>query len=79
VLAVALGWGLVTVSLAHAAPAASIDPSRQGNMETVILPKSVADPIEPLNRIVWNFNQAAMTGVIKPTSKVYRFVVVKPV
>lgn len=47
--------------------------------ETVVLPKSVPDPIEPLNRVVWAFNKAVMTGVIKPTSKVYRFVVVKPV
>ena len=47
--------------------------------ETVVLPKSVPDPIEPLNRVMWAFNKELMTGVIKPTSKVYRFVVVKPV
>ena len=47
--------------------------------ETVILPASVPDPIEPFNRVVWSFNKAVMTGVVKPTSKVYRFVVVKPV
>lgn len=28
---------------------------------------------------MWGFNKAVMTGVIKPTSRVYRFVVVKPV
>jgi ABC-type transporter lipoprotein component MlaA len=28
---------------------------------------------------MWGFNKALMTGVIKPTSRVYRFVVVKPV
>jgi len=47
--------------------------------ETVVLPKSVPDPIEPFNRVMWDFNKGLMTGVIKPTSKVYRFVVVKPV
>ena len=47
--------------------------------ETVVLPKSVPDPIEPLNRVVWAFNKALMTDVIKPTSRVYRFVVVKSV
>ena len=47
--------------------------------ETVVLPKSVPDPIEPFNRLMWNFNVGLMTDVIKPTSKVYRFVVVKPV
>jgi len=47
--------------------------------ETFALPKSVPDPAEPLNRVVWGFNKAVMTDVVKPTSKVYRFVVVKPV
>jgi ABC-type transporter lipoprotein component MlaA len=46
---------------------------------TIILPKSVPDPIEPFNRAMWAFNVGLMTDVIKPTSKVYRFVVVKPV
>jgi ABC-type transporter lipoprotein component MlaA/pimeloyl-ACP methyl ester carboxylesterase len=48
-------------------------------IETVVLPKSVPDPIEPFNRVMWAFNKGLMTGVIKPTSKVYRFVVVKPI
>jgi ABC-type transporter lipoprotein component MlaA/pimeloyl-ACP methyl ester carboxylesterase len=47
--------------------------------ETVVLPKSVPDPLEPLNRVMWAFNKGLMTDVIKPTSKVYRFIVVKPV
>ena len=46
--------------------------------EKVVLPKSVPDPIEPFNRVMWGFNKALMTDVIKPTSRVYRFVVVKP-
>jgi len=46
--------------------------------EKVVLPKSVPDPIEPFNRVMWGFNQALMTDVVKPTSRVYRFVVVKP-
>jgi len=47
--------------------------------EIVVLPKSVPDPIEPFNRVMWKFNVGLMTDVIKPTSRVYRFVVVKPV
>ena len=47
--------------------------------ETFVLPKSVPDPIEPFNRVMWGFNVWLMTDVIKPTSRVYRFVVVKPV
>lgn len=47
--------------------------------ETVVLPESVPDPFEPFNRVMWGFNKGVMTGVIKPTSRVYRFVVRKPV
>jgi ABC-type transporter lipoprotein component MlaA len=47
--------------------------------EAVVLPKSVPDPLEPINRVMWEFNKALMTGVVKPTSRVYRAVVVKPV
>ena len=47
--------------------------------ESVVLPASVPDPIEPFNRMMWGFNKGVMTGVIKPTSKVYRGVVPKPV
>ena len=48
-------------------------------VQTVVLPPSVPDPIEPVNRVMWAFNQDLLSGVIKPTSRVYRFVVVKPV
>jgi len=45
----------------------------------VVLPASVPDPLEPFNRAMWAFNKELMTDVIKPTSRVYRFVVVKPI
>ena len=47
--------------------------------ERVVLPASVPDPIEPFNRVMWGFNKGVMIGVIQPTSRVYRFVIVKPV
>ncbi len=47
--------------------------------QTVVLPKSVPDPLEPVNRLMWSFNKGLMTGVIKPTSRVYRVIVVKPI
>ena len=53
--------------------------SQPPTVQTVVLPKSVPDPIEPFNRVMWGFNKAVMTGVIRPTSRVYRFVVVKPI
>lgn len=46
--------------------------------ENVVLPQSVPDPLEPLNRVIWSVNKGIMTGIIKPTSRVYRFVVMKP-
>jgi len=63
------------------APPVPPEPARkiETSAERVVLPKSVPDPLEPLNRMMWAFNQGLMTGVIKPTSRVYRFVVVKPV
>jgi ABC-type transporter lipoprotein component MlaA len=45
----------------------------------VVLPKSVPDPIEPFNRAIWGFNKALMTDVVKPSSKVYRMIVVKQI
>ena len=53
--------------------------TRPASAGTVVLPKSVPDPLEPLNRAMWAFNKGLLTDVIKPTSKVYRFVVVKRV
>ncbi len=60
---------------ARAQPSAANAPGA----ETVVLPQSVPDPIEPFNRAMWAFNVGLMTDIIKPTSRVYRFVVVKPV
>ncbi len=48
-------------------------------VETVVLPKSVPDPLESLNRVVWEINKGVMSGVFKPTSRVYRSVVAKPI
>ncbi|HEX4646798.1 MAG TPA: VacJ family lipoprotein [Verrucomicrobiae bacterium] len=45
----------------------------------VVLPPSVPDPFEPMNRVFWGFNKALMSDVVKPTAKAYRFVVRKPI
>ena len=47
--------------------------------QQIVLPASVPDPIEPFNRVMWDFNVGLMKDVIRPTSRVYRFVVRKPV
>ncbi|MBI4660607.1 MAG: VacJ family lipoprotein [Verrucomicrobia bacterium] len=84
VLSVALACCLVVDSPAQTAPSDSnnsINESKphEATAETVVLPKSVADPIEPVNRAIWAFNKGVMVGVVKPTARVYRFLVIKPV
>ncbi len=79
-----LGWGLVTSSLAQDPTSVSTPPGRETKSddtqtEGIVLPKSVPDPIEPLNRIVYSFNNGIMTVVIKPTANLYRHIVIKPV
>jgi ABC-type transporter lipoprotein component MlaA len=84
ILAATLANGLVVSSQADTLPAVLTNDSagfnpRQADTQTIVLPKSVADPLEPFNRVMWGFNKALMTDAIKPTSRVYRFVVVKPI
>src|SRR5437879_3891105 len=70
------GWVMATGALAQPgtnSTAASRAP------DGVVLPPSVPDPLEPMNRVFWTFNKALMSDVVKPTAKVYRFIVRKPV
>src|SRR5581483_3651967 len=83
-LTAVLGWSLVASSLAQAPPSTSTDPTRNtslppSSVETVVLPESVPDTIEPLNRMVYSFNKGVMVGMVQPTAKVYRRVVIKPI
>jgi ABC-type transporter lipoprotein component MlaA len=55
------------------------NPTNAPPAQRIVLPKSVPDPIEPVNRVMWDFNKGLMKVVIEPTSRVYRFVVEKPV
>ena len=64
---------------AQTAAGSSQNPAGAATTETVILPESVPDPIEPLNRAVWAFNRGLMKDVVRPTGKAYRFIVRKPV
>jgi ABC-type transporter lipoprotein component MlaA/pimeloyl-ACP methyl ester carboxylesterase len=47
--------------------------------DSIVLPPRFRDPIEPFNRAIWGFNKGFMTSVVRPFSKGYRYVVVKPV
>ncbi|HSH94375.1 MAG TPA: VacJ family lipoprotein, partial [Roseimicrobium sp.] len=68
-----------TVAVCGQEPVAVAVTPTAPSSEVVVLPESVPDPLEPLNRIVWSFNKGVMTGVIQPTSWVYRGVVPKGV
>ncbi len=56
-------------------------PESKGNdrpREEVVLPEPIPDPLEPFNRAMWALNKGVMTGVIKPSAKVYRVIVPPP-
>lgn len=46
--------------------------------DAIVLPEPIADPLEPINRGLWEVNKGVMLGVIQPTGKAYRLVVPKP-
>lgn len=71
--------GAAAQSNATAATNAAPILSGVNSAEKIILPVPVPDPIEPFNRVMWGLNRGVMTDVIKPTAKVYRAVVRKPV
>jgi len=84
ILSLALASSLVLDSPTQIAPSDSRQPVEESRpsaiaAETFVLPRSVPDPIEPVNRAVWAFNEGLMVGVVKPTARVYRFIVAKPV
>jgi ABC-type transporter lipoprotein component MlaA/pimeloyl-ACP methyl ester carboxylesterase len=82
VVTVGLSWGLILNSFAQVSRDSN-GSKRESNprqdIETVVLPESVPDPLERVNRVFWEFNKGVMMGVVKPTAKVYRFIVRKPV
>jgi len=79
-LAALLGFWLGTDAPAQPFPATGplmgTNPPRAA-IEAVLLPRSTPDPLEPVNRLVWGFNKAVLR-VVKPTAKLYRFIVRKP-
>ncbi|HWY76022.1 MAG TPA: VacJ family lipoprotein [Verrucomicrobiae bacterium] len=75
-----LGWDLVASCTAQAPPGAPTNPTNIiPSAEVVVLPESVPDPVEPVNRLVYSFNKGIMIGMVQPTARVYRHVVIKPV
>jgi ABC-type transporter lipoprotein component MlaA/pimeloyl-ACP methyl ester carboxylesterase len=70
---------LLCLPLAGWAQRPPANPTNAPPAQRIVLPKSVPDPIEPVNRVMWDFNKGLMKDVIEPTSRVYRFAVGKPV
>src|SRR5882762_8531086 len=71
--------GLAVACFCFAYSATSAAPKPSVAAERVVLLKAVPDPIEPLNRVVWGFNRWLMSSMIKPTARLYRAIVRKPV
>ncbi len=83
-ITIATGWNLIVSSGAQG-PSPNSNrpaheaPSAEPGAQSVVLPASVPDPLEPLNRMVYAVNKGVMIWAIQPTSKVYRFIVRKPI
>lgn len=54
------------------------DPLTITNTADLVIPLLLPDPLERANRIVWGFNRGLFTGLVRPTSVAYRFIVRKP-
>lgn len=52
-------------------------PVLTNDQDTIVLPQPIGDPIEPVNRFLWEVNEGIMIGVVQPTAKAYRLVVPK--
>jgi ABC-type transporter lipoprotein component MlaA len=73
-------FAALTWLAAVVAPAQEAAPSATHSAdESIVLPSGLADPIEHFNRDIWSFNKGFLTSAVRPASKVYRRVVIKPV
>jgi ABC-type transporter lipoprotein component MlaA/pimeloyl-ACP methyl ester carboxylesterase len=43
-----------------------------------LMPPFMNDPLEPMNRGLWGLNRGLMSGIIEPSSRVYRAIVPQP-
>ncbi len=78
-----LGLALIlTTGSLRPVSAASPGPATNAVVEQadrVRLPRGVPDPLEPVNRVLWTFNQFLLADAVQPTARAYRFVVRPPV
>jgi ABC-type transporter lipoprotein component MlaA/pimeloyl-ACP methyl ester carboxylesterase len=73
---------LVTLSCSTTSPPRDLATSTSGKKGAQSSPsiaaEFIADPLEPLNRGVWEVNRGILVGVLKPTGRVYRTIVPPP-
>ncbi len=46
--------------------------------DSITLPQYIPDPLEPVNRALWGLNRGLLTGVVLPSSRLYRTLVPPP-
>lgn len=66
---------LFTVST-YAQDGAPFDPAAD---DAIVIPQAINDPLEPMNRAIWDFNTVVINRLIHPVGKGYRFIVRQPV
>ncbi len=66
-----------SITASVVAPAALAAPAAPA--PSVMLPEVIPDPLEPINRGLWQANKALLTSVVDPSSRAYRTVVPQPV
>ena len=54
-------------------------PSSSDAENVIIIPQTINDPLEPINRSIWSFNTVVVNRLIHPVGQGYRYVVRKPV
>jgi ABC-type transporter lipoprotein component MlaA/pimeloyl-ACP methyl ester carboxylesterase len=71
--------GLASCLLVACSPISSthqtLTPAAGSSRKPVVFPDTISDPLEPLNRGIWEVNRGILTSVLQPTSRVYRTVV----
>ena len=78
-----IGRIALTLSLMASSAAAGEMPAGPTNVapaseDPITLPQSIPDPLEPVNRAIWGLNRGVLTGVVQPSSRLYRTLVPQP-
>ncbi len=71
--------GAILAGCSPVSPAPKPAPAVSGISKTPeSFPEFLADPMEPVNRGIWKFNEGVLFGFLRPTGQVYRTIVPPP-